>query len=48
LVDRFGERPFLFAGLLLQAIGLGWIALIAALPARLGAGALVPAPEGGR
>ena len=28
-VDRIGERPFLFAGPLLQAIGLGWIALIA-------------------
>ena len=28
-VDRFGERPFLVAGPLLQAIGLGWIALIA-------------------
>jgi EmrB/QacA subfamily drug resistance transporter len=29
LVDRFGERPFLVAGPLLQAIGMGWIALIA-------------------
>jgi EmrB/QacA subfamily drug resistance transporter len=29
LVDRYGERPFLFAGPLLQAAGLGWIALIA-------------------
>lgn len=29
LVDRFGERPFLAAGLALQAIGLGWIALVA-------------------
>jgi EmrB/QacA subfamily drug resistance transporter len=29
LVDRFGERPFLVAGLALQAIGLGWVALIA-------------------
>ena len=28
-VDRIGERPFLVAGPLLQAIGLGWIALIA-------------------
>jgi MFS family permease len=27
LVDRFGERPFLVAGLALQALGLGWIAL---------------------
>ena len=30
LVDRVGERPLVVAGLLLQAIGLGWIALIAA------------------
>jgi EmrB/QacA subfamily drug resistance transporter len=30
LVDRFGERPFLVAGPLLQAAGMGWIALIAA------------------
>ncbi len=29
LVDRFGERPFLVAGLALQALGLGWIALAA-------------------
>jgi EmrB/QacA subfamily drug resistance transporter len=29
LVDRFGARPFLAGGLLLQAIGMGWIALIA-------------------
>jgi EmrB/QacA subfamily drug resistance transporter len=29
LVDRVGERPFLVAGLALQAAGLGWIALIA-------------------
>jgi EmrB/QacA subfamily drug resistance transporter len=29
LVDRFGERPFLVAGPLLQAVGMGWIALIA-------------------
>jgi EmrB/QacA subfamily drug resistance transporter len=29
LVDRFGERPFMVAGPLLQAIGMGWIALIA-------------------
>ena len=29
LVDRFGERPFMVAGLSLQAIGMGWIALIA-------------------
>jgi EmrB/QacA subfamily drug resistance transporter len=30
LVDRFGERPFLVAGLTLQAVGLAWVALIAA------------------
>ena len=29
LVDRFGERPFMVAGLFLQALGMGWIALIA-------------------
>jgi MFS family permease len=29
LVDRFGERPFMVAGLALQGIGMGWIALIA-------------------
>jgi EmrB/QacA subfamily drug resistance transporter len=29
LVDRFGERPFLVAGPLLQAAGMAWIALIA-------------------
>jgi EmrB/QacA subfamily drug resistance transporter len=29
LVDRFGGRPFLVIGPLLQAIGMGWIALIA-------------------
>jgi EmrB/QacA subfamily drug resistance transporter len=29
LVDRYGERPFLVAGLALQALGLGWIALAA-------------------
>jgi EmrB/QacA subfamily drug resistance transporter len=29
LVDRHGERPFLFAGPLLQAVGFGWIALVA-------------------
>jgi EmrB/QacA subfamily drug resistance transporter len=29
LVDRFGERPFMVAGLSLQALGMGWIALIA-------------------
>jgi EmrB/QacA subfamily drug resistance transporter len=29
LVDRFGERPFLVAGLTLQSVGLGWIALAA-------------------
>jgi EmrB/QacA subfamily drug resistance transporter len=29
LVDRFGERPFLVAGPLLQAVGMAWIALVA-------------------
>ena len=29
LVDRYGERPFMVTGLLLQGIGMGWIALIA-------------------
>ncbi len=29
LVDSFGERPFMVAGPLLQATGMGWIALIA-------------------
>ncbi len=29
LVDRVGERPFLVAGPLLQAVGMGWIALVA-------------------
>jgi EmrB/QacA subfamily drug resistance transporter len=29
LADRFGERPFMVAGLILQALGMGWIALIA-------------------
>jgi len=29
LVDRLGERPFMVGGLLLQALGLTWIALIA-------------------
>src|SRR4029079_3923079 len=28
LVDRFGERPFMVAGLSLQAVAMGWIALI--------------------
>jgi EmrB/QacA subfamily drug resistance transporter len=29
LVERFGERPFMVAGPLLQAVGMGWIALVA-------------------
>ena len=29
LADRLGERPFMVAGMLLQAAGMGWIALIA-------------------
>ncbi|MBS1879309.1 MAG: DHA2 family efflux MFS transporter permease subunit [Actinobacteria bacterium] len=40
LVDRFGERPFLVAGPLLQGIGMGWIALIA--EAGMSYGELVP------
>ena len=30
LADRYGERPFMVGGLLLQVVGLTWIALIAA------------------
>jgi MFS family permease len=29
LADRFGERPFMVGGLLLQAVGMGWVALLA-------------------
>jgi len=29
LVNRFGERPFMVGGLILQTLGMGWIALIA-------------------
>ncbi|HEU5141659.1 MAG TPA: hypothetical protein VFU04_00720 [Solirubrobacterales bacterium] len=29
LADRYGNRPFMVLGLTLQAIGLGWVALIA-------------------
>jgi EmrB/QacA subfamily drug resistance transporter len=29
LADRFGERPFMVGGLTLQALGMGWVALIA-------------------
>jgi Major Facilitator Superfamily len=29
LADRLGERPFMVGGLTLQAVGMGWIALIA-------------------
>jgi EmrB/QacA subfamily drug resistance transporter len=29
LVERFGERPFMVGGLTLQAVGMGWIAMIA-------------------
>src|SRR4051794_12975947 len=29
LADRFGERPLMSGGLLLQAVGMGWLALIA-------------------
>jgi MFS family permease len=40
LADRFGERPFMVFGLLLQAAGMIWIALIAGPD--VGYGALVP------
>src|SRR5213080_4219556 len=30
LADRFGERPFMVGGLFLQAVGMAWIASIAA------------------
>ncbi|HET7508162.1 MAG TPA: DHA2 family efflux MFS transporter permease subunit [Solirubrobacterales bacterium] len=40
LVDRFGERPFLVAGPLLQATGMAWIALIA--DAGMGYAGLIP------
>jgi MFS family permease len=30
LADRFGNRPFMVLGLTMQAVGLGWVALIAA------------------
>ena len=29
LVDRIGERPLLVGGLLMQAAGLAWVALMA-------------------
>src|SRR5262249_34115986 len=29
LADRFGNRPFMVLGMILQAVGLGWVALIA-------------------
>jgi EmrB/QacA subfamily drug resistance transporter len=29
LADRFGNRPFMTLGMIMQAIGLGWVALIA-------------------
>lgn len=41
LADRFGNRPFMSAGLALQAIGLGWIAAIATTG--MGYGQLGPA-----
>ena len=29
LADRFGNRPFMVIGMIMQAVGLGWVALIA-------------------
>jgi len=29
LADRFGNRPFMILGMVMQAVGLGWVALIA-------------------
>src|SRR5262249_40609771 len=29
LADRFGNRPFMTLGMIMQAVGLGWVALIA-------------------
>jgi EmrB/QacA subfamily drug resistance transporter len=29
LADRFGNRPFMVLGMIMQAVGLGWVALIA-------------------
>jgi predicted MFS family arabinose efflux permease len=29
LADRFGNRPFMVLGMVMQAVGLGWVALIA-------------------
>jgi EmrB/QacA subfamily drug resistance transporter len=29
LADRFGNRPFMVVGMVMQAVGLGWVALIA-------------------
>ena len=40
LADRIGERPFMLGGLLLQAVGLGWLALIA--EPGIGYGELLP------
>src|SRR5262245_38278924 len=37
LSDRFGGRPFMFAGLLLQAIALGWVAAIVDVDTSYGA-----------
>ncbi|ADB34251.1 drug resistance transporter, EmrB/QacA subfamily [Kribbella flavida DSM 17836] len=39
LTDRIGERPLMGGGLVLQAVGLGWVALVAGEPY----GAMVPA-----
>ena len=43
LVDRIGERPLVVLGLTLQAIGFGWVALIATRPGVLGDGAAADA-----
>jgi MFS family permease len=41
LADRYGNRPFMTAGLILQGVGLGWVAAVAAV--HVGYGALGPA-----
>jgi EmrB/QacA subfamily drug resistance transporter len=41
LADRYGNRPFMTAGLMLQGVGLGWVAAVAAV--HVGYGELGPA-----